>query len=78
MTNEEIGKLLGLTYSTVSRLRRGERLPSIEVMLAIDAHFGWGVADQAKTRTSLGAEGYGARLQEFIKAKNDDTQVLDK
>ena len=71
MTNEEIGKLIGLTYSAVSRLRRGERLPSVEVMLAISEQFGWGVADQVKVRTSQGAKAYARVLNEYINIEGD-------
>lgn len=66
MTNEEVGKRIGLTYSAVSRLRRGERLPSIEVMVAVSREFGWDVADQVKVRTSQGARMYSALLNEYI------------
>lgn len=70
MTNEKIGELIGLTYSAVSRLRRGERLPSVEVMVAISDHFGWGVADQVQVRTSQGPNGYARvlndKLDEYI------------
>jgi hypothetical protein len=69
VTNGEIGKLIGLSYSAVSRLRRGERLPSVEVMVAIGEHFSWGVADQVKVRTSQGAKVYAQRLNEAISEK---------
>jgi transcriptional regulator with XRE-family HTH domain len=76
MTNEKIGELIGLSYSAVSRLRRGERLPSVDVMVAISAHFGWGVADQVQVRTSQGPRAYAGRLNEYIQLKVDDTPGL--
>jgi transcriptional regulator with XRE-family HTH domain len=66
MTNEEIGKLIGLSHSGVSRLRRGERLPSIDVMVAIATHFDWSVADQVKTRSTRGARAYAAVFNDKI------------
>lgn len=66
MTNEEIGKLIGLTHSAVSRLRRGERLPSIEVMVAIAKHFDWSVADQVRTRSTRGANAYAIEFADQI------------
>ena len=68
MTNEEIGKLIGLSYSAVSRVRRGERLPSIDVMVAIESHFGWSVSDQVKVRMSHGGVGYARALGEVLDA----------
>jgi len=72
VTNEEIGKKLGLTYSAVSRLRRGERLPSIGVMMAVETHFAWSVADQVKTRASHGAKAYARVLEEHIQEVIND------
>jgi transcriptional regulator with XRE-family HTH domain len=70
VTNEKIGDLIGLSYSAVSRLRRGERLPSIDVMVAIELHFDWSVADQVKVRTSQGPNGYAwslnSKLDEYF------------
>jgi|DEB0MinimDraft_6_1074348.scaffolds.fasta_scaffold24863_3 transcriptional regulator with XRE-family HTH domain len=68
MTNEKIGELIGLTYSAVSRLRRGERLPSVEVMVNIDKHFKWDVGDQVKVRLSGGPKAYAKKLNELIYA----------
>ena len=68
MTNEKIGDLIGLTYSAVSRLRRGERLPSVEVMVNIDRHFKWDVSDQVKVRLSGGPKAYARKLNEAIYA----------
>lgn len=66
MTNEKIGELIGLSYSAVSRLRRGERLPSIEVMVAVEEHLRWPVADQVKVRTSQGPLGYARGLNDRL------------
>lgn len=46
LTNVEIGRLIGLDHTSVSRLRRGERRCSIAVMVRIEDQFGWPVRDQ--------------------------------
>lgn len=68
MTNGEIGKLIGLSYSAVSRLRRGERLPSIGVMVAIQDVFGWSIADQVFVRSYAGAGGYAQAFNNELDA----------
>jgi len=35
MKNEEVGELIGVHYSTVSRLRSGERMPSGDLLVKI-------------------------------------------
>lgn len=40
LTNEEIGRKLGLAHSTVSRMRRGQRVTSPSVMARMLEEFG--------------------------------------
>jgi transcriptional regulator with XRE-family HTH domain len=40
-TNEWVAQQLDLTHSTISRIRSGDRLPSIPVMDRIEERFGW-------------------------------------
>lgn len=40
-TNSEVGARIGLTHSAVSRIRSGERLPSMSIMRAIEDEYGW-------------------------------------
>lgn len=49
-TNKGIAERIGLTHSSVSRIRNGHRLPSVGVMSAIEKEVGWKVADQVKAR----------------------------
>jgi transcriptional regulator with XRE-family HTH domain len=51
LTNRQLAAKIGLTHSTVSRIRNGERLPSITAMEAIARECGWKVTDQLKSRT---------------------------
>ncbi|QXJ40737.1 hypothetical protein [Curtobacterium phage Parvaparticeps] len=45
-TNSEVAARIGLTHSGVSRLRSGQRNPSIVVMRNIENQYGWEVGDQ--------------------------------
>jgi transcriptional regulator with XRE-family HTH domain len=49
-TNKSTAERIGLTHSTVSRIRNGQRFPSIAVMGKIEAETGWKVADQVAAR----------------------------
>lgn len=62
MTNQAVGERIGLTYSAVSRLRSGQRLPSLKVMAAIADQFNWSMVDQINVRTTQGADGYAAEF----------------
>lgn len=46
ITNVALGQLLGLDHSSASRLRRGQRGCSIEVMIRIEDLLGWPVRAQ--------------------------------
>lgn len=73
LTNQQVGELIGLTYSAISRLRSGGRLPSIPTMYAIEAAFGWPVADQMETR--IGRGGAYAWASEFDRRVRDYTST---
>lgn len=50
LTNSQIAEALGLSESGVSRLRSGDRLPSLEVMQKIELKYGWTVQGQSNAR----------------------------
>jgi len=50
VTNQELGELIGLSHSSVSRLRSGERGTSTTVMLRVEEALGWDLHDQIKSR----------------------------
>jgi len=64
-TNVQVAQAIGMTHSGVSRIRSGDRLPSVEKMVEIAAALGWSVEDQVKART----EGKYAEQFEAILAK---------
>lgn len=49
-TNQVIADAIGLTHSGVSRIRNGNRLPSLEIMQNIERAYGWSLKDQAEAR----------------------------
>ncbi len=51
ITNAEVGKHLGLTHAAVSRLRSGDRRPSLAVIKAIETWLGWNVGRQINLLT---------------------------
>lgn len=48
VSHSQVGEKIGLSYAQVSRLRSGDRLPSIRTMLRIEAVLGWPLSDQAR------------------------------
>lgn len=50
VSNQELGEKIGLSHSSVSRLRSGERGTSLEVMLKIESLLAWELHDQIKCR----------------------------
>lgn len=65
MTNAAVGELIGLSHSGVSRIRAGERLPSIDVMQAIAREFSWDLGVQAVQRAK-GGKRYSAEFERHI------------
>lgn len=64
MTNLEWGKRVGCTHSTASRLRRGDRLPSMEMMTKIGKAFG--IPDDVMMRAHRrGPESFGRLIRKY-------------
>jgi hypothetical protein len=52
VTNRAVAITLQLSESGVSRLRSGDRLPSLGLMQKIEAAYGWTVQDQSNARAA--------------------------
>lgn len=66
-TNPEVGKRIGLSYSGVSRIRSGDRYPSLAVMRKIAAAYAWPVADQQALIPDTGRDmAYALELERKI------------
>lgn len=50
MTNQEVANLIGLSHSSVSRIRKGERSPSLGAMVRIDASLDWPIDQQVTAK----------------------------
>lgn len=51
-SNPTVAREIGLTYTAVSRLRSGARVPSVSTMLMIQEIFGWPCQEQMDARGS--------------------------
>ena len=50
VTNNEVATKIGLDHSMVSRIRGGQRIPSFDSMVSIEAAYGWPLTEQAISR----------------------------
>lgn len=46
VTNQKVADELGITHSAVSRIRSGDRLPSLQLVRRINHVYGWSVEEQ--------------------------------
>ena len=71
LTNHELGKLVGLTHSSISRIRSGHRLPSPDAMVRIEKVLGWPVAEQIGARSGEGkyAKAFERRIRAYAKQR---------
>ena len=67
LTNEQIASMVGLTHSAISRLRSGDRQPSMATMFAVEAAFGWPATDQLQTRV-LGTLAWAKKFETTIES----------
>lgn len=50
VTNREVAEVLGVTHSMISRIRSGDRSPSLDLMTRIAFEFKWPLEDQGNER----------------------------
>lgn len=50
VTNPQVGEKIGIGHTGVSRLRSGDRSPSIETMIAIEEAYSWPIGEQIRAR----------------------------
>ena len=63
VTNQRVAEDLGITHSAVSRIRSGDRLPSLALVRRIAARYGWRVEDQIE---DLDPERYAAAFEAVL------------
>ena len=64
MTNEEVAQMLGISNSMASRLRSGDRNPSVKLMTRIEEITGWKMSYQAKVH---GTPEYAAQFERALR-----------
>lgn len=68
-TNTAVATRIDLDHSTVSRIRRGERRPSLASMLRIQEQYRWSLADQAN---SIVNNTYGTDFERILRQEADN------
>jgi transcriptional regulator with XRE-family HTH domain len=66
LTNRRVAQLLDLTHSGVSRIRSGDRLPSIDLMSTIAKVLDWPVNEQFAARDK-GRDAYKTGFEEAVR-----------
>lgn len=63
ITNVQVGDDIGLAHSTVSRIRSGDRLPSVDIMVEIERVYQWKVNWQIRARMN---GNYAEKFEELL------------
>lgn len=63
ITNEQVGRDLGVTHSAISRIRSGKRHPSVTLMRRIEKTYGW--KGDAQLRV-FGSQTYAAEFEQCL------------
>ena len=66
VSNRKAAKAVGISESSISRLRSNERQASVDMMIRLEEKLGWTVYDQVKQRM---AGTYGQRLTWWLEQK---------
>lgn len=74
MTNAEFGRRVGCNHSTASRLRSGDRLPSVGLMSRISEEFGIPVKTLVEAHQA-GPESFSALLRRRVFRDPDPAPV---
>lgn len=68
VTNQRVADDLGITHSAVSRIRSGDRLPSLQLVRRIAGQLGWPVDEQV---SSLDPKTYAAAFEKVLAKRYD-------
>lgn len=68
VTNQRVGEDLGVSHSMISRIRSGDRLPSLALVRRICNAYGWSIEDQV---SSLDPEVYAAAFESILLRRYD-------
>lgn len=65
--NKDIAERLGINPVSLSRLRSGERKPSLRMMKRIETELGWTMADQSAAYNELDRTSYASAFRRFLR-----------
>lgn len=68
VTNQRVGEDLGVSHSMISRIRSGDRLPSLALVRRISVAFGWPIDDQI---SSLDPKVYAEAFEAMLLKRYD-------
>ena len=68
VTNQKVADDLHITHSAVSRIRSGDRLPSLQLIRRIYAAYGWSYDEQMK---DLHPERYATEFEKVLIRRYD-------
>lgn len=69
VTNQRVAEELGVTHAHISRIRSGDRLPSLQLVRRINARFGWSVTEQI---ADLDPKRYAEAFEEILAKRFDE------
>lgn len=69
VTNQRVAEDLGITHSMVSRIRSGDRMPSLKLVRRIETVLGWPAAEQI---ASLDPKVYAIGFETLLAKRYDD------
>lgn len=69
VTNQRVAEDLGITHSMVSRIRSGDRMPSLKLVRRIETVLGWPAAEQI---ASLDPKVYASGFETLLAKRYDD------
>lgn len=73
VTNQRVADDLEITHSSVSRIRSGDRFPSLTLIKKIEHTLGWSLTEQVAL---LGSVKYAEKFEEVL-VRRYDVGVLD-
>lgn len=69
--NKDIAERLGINPVSLSRLRSGERKPSLRMMLRIESELGWSLTEQSAAFDERDRKAYAGAFRRFLRDNFD-------
>lgn len=75
--NKDIAERLGINPVSLSRLRSGERKPSLRMMKRIETKLGWSMTDQSAAYDECDRTRYASAFRRFLRDNFDIPNAED-